>query len=367
LNVSIGYYRIRISKEINVKNFKRYFLLALILLIISVTAFSLETPPIYQSTWGTAGNSAGQFLKPWGIAVDSSGNVYVADAYNYRIQKFDPNGVFIAWLGKGADESTGWHFPGTSVRAVWGLADGQFSAVYGVAIDIAGNIYVADTMNNRIQKFGPTGNFIVQWGTNGSAEGQFIYPSGIDVDLQGHVYVADSGNNRVQKFTSDGIFMVAWGSLGAGLENLNWPSDIALDDQGNIFVTDQNNNRINKYLSSGVLLQTWGVPGSAESQFNGPYGVAIDPKGDIYVTDKGNSRVQKFTSSGEFLTMWGTLGSSEGQFQFPLGVAVGSSGSIFIADTGNDRIQKFASAPVDQPPVTNAGPDQTITASSTAF
>ncbi|MEZ4519617.1 MAG: hypothetical protein R3C44_23235 [Chloroflexota bacterium] len=121
--------------------------------------------------------------------MDGSGNVYVADTNNNRIQKFDSAGTFITkWGANGGD--------GTS-----GSGDGQFKGPYGVAVDGSGNVYVADLINNRIQKFDSTGTYLLQWGSNGTGNGQFDSPIGVAVDGSGNVYVADSVNNRIQKFS----------------------------------------------------------------------------------------------------------------------------------------------------------------------
>jgi len=138
--------------------------------------------PDFLTAWGSYGSGDGQFFYPFGVAVDSAGNVYVADSYNYRIQKFDAGGTYLAKWGS------------------YGAGEGQFSGPWDVAVDSAGNVYVADTGNDRIQKFDAGGTFLAQWGSYGEGEGQFSYPSGLAVDGAGNVYVADSWNHRIQKF-----------------------------------------------------------------------------------------------------------------------------------------------------------------------
>ncbi|MDH3766748.1 MAG: caspase family protein, partial [Nitrosopumilus sp.] len=147
----------------------------------------------FVAKWGSESTDDGQFDNPSDIAVDSSGNVYVADIENNRIQKFDSNGVFI----------TKWDSKGTG--------DGQFSAPSGIAVDSSGNVYVADSRNNRIQKFDSNGVFITKWGNVGTDDGQFDKPSGIAVDSSGNVYVNDLWDNRIQKFDSNGVFITKWG------------------------------------------------------------------------------------------------------------------------------------------------------------
>ena len=134
--------------------------------------------------WGTQGSGDGQFVYPHGIAIDSSGNVYVADSGNSRIQKFTSDGTFIREWGSG----------GT------GTGDGEFYEPTAVAVDSSGNVYVADVGINRIQKFTSDGTFIKKFGTEGSGNGQFRIPWGVAVDSSGRVYVADDHNFRIQVF-----------------------------------------------------------------------------------------------------------------------------------------------------------------------
>jgi hypothetical protein len=160
----------------------------------------------FVTQWGASGTGTGQFSTPFGIAVDASGNVYVADSSNNRIQKFSSSGNFIiAW--------------GAS-----GTGTGQFSTPFGIAVDASGNVYVADSSNNRIQKFSSSGNFIIAWGALGTGNGQFSDPRGIAVDASGNVYVVDSVNSRIQKFSSSGNFIAAWGVGERGMGNLKGPS-----------------------------------------------------------------------------------------------------------------------------------------------
>jgi DNA-binding beta-propeller fold protein YncE len=140
--------------------------------------------PAVLAQWGSQGSGDGQFNTPWGIAVDASGNVYVADHSNHRVQKFSSSGVFVAkWGG-------------------FGTADGQFNGPTNVAVDSAGRVYVSDSGNNRVQVFSGSGSFVAKFGTSGSSDGQFSSPRGIVIDSAGNIYVADNGNNRVQKFSS---------------------------------------------------------------------------------------------------------------------------------------------------------------------
>ena len=278
----------------------------------------------FLRAWGTYGTGNGQFNNQEGIAVDNEGNVYVADKYNNRIQKFGPNGTFI----------TNW---GTS-----GSGNGQFSEAHGIAIDSSGNVYVSDLENNRIQKFGPTGTFITTWGTPGSGNGQFMWPAGMAIDSSGNVYVSEMGNDRIQKFSPDGTFDTKWGTPGSGNRQFDMPTGVAIDNSDNVYVADWNNSRIQVFGPTGTFITKWGTSGSGNGQFNWPAGMAIDNSGNVYVVDCGNNRIQKFGPNGAFITKWGTPGSGNGQFTTPVGIAVNSSRDVYVADTENNRIQVFS-------------------------
>ena len=230
-----------------------------------------------------------------------------------------------------------------------GSGNGQFGFPIGVATDAAGDVYVADQQNHRIQKFTGTGTYLTQWGSLGSGPGEFSNPFGVATDAAGNVYVTDQGNDRIQKFTGTGTYLTQWGSHGNGDGQFEDPNGLATDAAGNVYVADSNiaiidgfhNNRIQKFTSTGTYLTQWGGgPGG----FNGPTGVATDAAGDVYVTDQFNDRIQKFTGAGTYLTQWGSAGSGDGQFAFPSGVATNADGNVYVADFANHRIQKFGPA-----------------------
>ncbi|MBF0565024.1 MAG: hypothetical protein HQK89_07270 [Nitrospirae bacterium] len=301
-----------------------------------------DTPETYEYVrmWPTLKNPW-YFNYPHGIAVDNSGNVYVADSSNYQIQKFSVDGQFITKWGTG------------------GSGDGQFNYPCAIAVDGNNNVFVADTYNNRIQKFTSNGTFIAKWGSYGSGNGSFEYPQGLAVDSAGNVYVADSDNNRIQKFTSNGTFISKWGSTGTGASQFNSPRGVAVDNAGNVYVADFGNNRIQKFTKDGTFIMQWGQSGSADGQFYSPYGLASDKSGNLYVADSGivdttsvpgritvtggNHRIQKFTSDGKFITKWGSWGDLDGRFKLPDGVAIDSSGNVFVVESFGARIQRFTS------------------------
>jgi DNA-binding beta-propeller fold protein YncE len=241
-----------------------------------------------------------------------------------------------------------------------GSGPGQFNGPEGLAVDASGNVYVADFGNNRIQKFNDAGAYLTQWGSFGVGPGQFQYPLGVAVDASGSVYVADHQNFRIQKFTNTGDYLTRWGTSGTGDGQFAYPTGLAVDGSGNIYVGDTgnsgfHNNRIQKFTGAGVFLAQWGSQGSGDGQFGGaflggPWGAAVDAAGNVYAVDYGNHRVQAFTSTGTYLSQWGTQGSGSGQFFFPYSVATDAAGNVYVAEVGNNRVQKFGPPPTPARP-----------------
>jgi len=309
-------------KLLHTNKSKRLFpgLILFFFLLLSVSVTHAENYT-FVTKWGSMGTDDGEFAFSYGIAVDSSDNVYVADTHNHRIQKFNSSGGFIAKWGS------------------YGTGDGQFNLPYGIAVDSSDNVYVADFKNYRIQKFDSNGNFITKWNIYNSNQ------AGIAVNSFGNVYVSDIINHSIQGFDSSGNNISIWGSEGIGDGQFNTPRGIAVDSSDNVYVADASNNRIQKFDSSGSFITKWGSYGTDDGQFNSPYDVAVDSSDNVYVADTYNHRIQKFNSSGGFITKWGMDGTSDGQFRYPTSVAVDSSGNVYVDDDINYRIQKFTNIP----------------------
>lgn len=287
-----------------------------------------RSTPAFAAQCGASGsNEDALFDSPFGVAVDGSGNVYVADGSNNRIQKFDAGGRFLmAWGSEG---------PG----------NGQFQYPAGLALDTAGNVYVADYDNHRIQKFDANGTFLLAWGSDGSGGGRFEYPSGVAVDAAGNVYVADFWGDSVEKFDATGKFLARWGSSGKTNGQFSIPMGLAVDRSGNVYVADSNNNRVQKFDAAGRFLLALGTAGSGNGQLRRPFGVAVDQDGLVYVVEAGGTRMQKFDASGQFLLAFGgPAGAGRGQFRLPSGVAVEGNASVYVVDHVNNCIQTFLSA-----------------------
>ncbi|UCE21640.1 MAG: DUF5011 domain-containing protein, partial [Candidatus Aminicenantes bacterium] len=358
---------------------------------------------VFDLKWGSAGSGDGLFNMPRSAAVDSDGNVYVADTSNHRIQKFDSDGVFLGWWGLDNDGNTGWHDEGSGTIGAYGDGNGQFRSPWGVCVDSDNYVYVADTLNQRIQKFDSSGGFLGwigrdndlntgwhgpdtdKYGILGTGDGQFFNPYDVAVDIDGNIYVADTYSHRIQKFRSDGVFLGWWGlddydytgwhdplsgTIGDdGSEDgqFNYPRGIAVDSDGYVYVADTSNHRIQKFKPTDseekyVFDLKWGSNGSGDGQFKLPWGICVDSNSNVYVADMQNHRFQKFNSSGGLLGWWGydyydtkwhppgtvaigAWGSLDGQFWLPYGVAVDLDDNVFVVDTFNRRIQKFDFVP----------------------
>lgn len=224
-----------------------------------------------------------------------------------------------------------------------GMGNGEFGNPSGVAVDAAGNVYVSDTSNSRMQKFDGNGNYLTQWGSYGTGDGQFMWQYGVAVDGAGNVYVADTGNNRIQKFDSSGNYLTQWGSYGKGEGQLDYPSAVAVDAAGNVYVADTNNARIQKFDSTGHYIAKWGAFSYRKNMpdLNFPRGVAVDGAGNNYVADTRNYRIQRFDANGNYLGEWRRYGRDASSFGSPFGVAVDAAGFIYVADGSLDRIDKF--------------------------
>ena len=185
------------------------------------------------------------------------------------------------------------------------------------------------------------------WGSEGAAPGQFEAPRGVALAPDGSVYVADSRNNRIEKFDATGKLLLTWGTFGsldaktADPGTFNEPWGVAVGADGSVYVTDTWNHRVQKFDANGQFIKMWGIFGQGETPdaFWGPRAIAIDKQGRVYVADTGNKRMAIFDANGNSLGSVGTGGSDPGQLDEPVGLAVTSDGTLYVADTWNQRIQ----------------------------
>jgi DNA-binding beta-propeller fold protein YncE len=218
-----------------------------------------------------------------------------------------------------------------------GTLPGEFRNPHGLAGDDAGNIWVADTDNNRIQKLTHAGQHIIHFGHKGSGNGELNSPYGVFVDRNGTVLVADTGNHRIQRFSRTGEFIQAFGSQGSQPGQFFYPQSLITDATGNIYVADFGNHRIEKFTSDGKFVTAWGQLGSKPGQFNYPSSLAIDAQDRLWVTDLLNHRLQAFSLKGDLVGTFGTYSpnaSAADEFNHPRAVAIDPAGDFWIAHAG---------------------------------
>jgi uncharacterized protein (TIGR03663 family) len=274
------------------------------------------------AVWGHKGTGLGEFDEPRGLAVDPTGNLYVVDSKNNRIEKFGPDGKpLLQWGQQGQDS-------------------GKFKDPCGVAAGPDGSVYVADTWNHRVQKFDGTGRFIVEWREQTSG---FWGPRGIAVSPDGTgVYVTDTGNKRVVSFDAGGNQLTSWGHDGSKPGEFIEPVGIAVNGNNQVIVADTGNRRIQLFDRQGKFVKAFPVSGWEEF-YTEPY---LAPLGsDIVVTDSYTHRCARYSDSGTLLYSWGKSGAGDGDFNRPIGIATDSSGAVYVSDTLNNRIQKFVLPP----------------------
>jgi sugar lactone lactonase YvrE len=332
------------------------------------------TPRLQGSADGTG--PAARFYFPSGVAADGAGNVYVADGSN-TVRRITPAATVMTVAG---------------TAPIAGRADGtgpaaSFTAPTGVAVDNAGNLFVADTGNNTIRKIAATGAVTTFAGTaivTGSADGlgaaaSFNNPAGLASDSGGSLYVADSSNNTIRRITPAGVVSTLAGSAGiagqsdgtGAAASFHTPTGVAVDSAGNVYVADSANNTVRKVTPTGAvttLAGTAGVAGYADgtgasATFSGPTAVATDSSGNVYVADAGNYTVRKVSSSGVVTTLAGRPGAAAtvdgaglaARFNSLTGIAVDDTGSIYVTDSGGSAIRKISQAGVVTTVVGQAG------------
>ena len=317
---------------------------------------------------GVAATAASLF-RPSGIAVDAVGNLFVADTRHHRIRQVDLAGVFrtVAGSGEGGYSGDGVSATGASL-----------SHPTGVAVDTAGNLYVADSWNDRVRKIDAAraittlaGTGVRRYSGDGgpASRASLSHPTDVAVDTAGNLYLADTGSNRLRKVDAASVIttLAGTGESGYGGDGgpatealLSEPRGVAVDTAGNLYVADSGNDRVRKIDASGTITT---LAGTGESGYGGdggsatgaslshPTGVAVDAAGNLYLADTGNNRLRKVDAAGVITTLAGTGEADHGgdggpatsaSLSEPRGVAVDTAGNLYVADAYNNRVRKVA-------------------------
>jgi uncharacterized protein (TIGR03437 family) len=325
---------------------------------------STGTPNIGYSGDGAAANLAG-LVTPFGLTVDSSGQVYFAENGDSRIRKIDTKGNISTIAGNGTAGFTGDGSTGTTA---------EISFPTGVAVDSSGNVYIADLVNLRIRKLSSggtistvagNGKFSYSGDSGQATSAQLNTPQATAVDSSGNLYIADTANHVVRKVTAAGVIstIAGNGTAGSGGDGgaatsaqLHSPQGIAVDGSGNVYIADTQNARVRKITGgtintvAGSGTAGFGGDGGAatSAQLNIPTGLAVDGAGNLYISDFSNNRVRKVTPGGVITTLAGNglagyLGdggpATGAQVTTPVGLATDASGNVYIADTGNNAVR----------------------------
>ena len=354
----------------------RYTIAILTILLFTFFTFTVKAQIIktvagngrigYSGDSGSAISAELNF--PTGVAVDASGNLFIADRGNSVIRKVSTSGVITTVAGNGTYGYSGDGGSATAAELYWPSS---------VAVDASGNLFIADNWNNRIRKVSTSGVITTVAGNGtsgyngdgGSADSaELSNPYGVAVDASGNLFIADWGNNRIRKVSTSGIITTVAGNGTSGYSGdggsadsaeLYYPVGVAVDASGNLFIADEYNHRIRKVSTSGVITTVAGKIGAGgysgdggsatAAELSTPLGVAVDASGNLFIADKLNNRIRKVSTSGIITTVAGngTRGYSgdggsadSAELNYFSGVAVDASGNLFIADEYNNRIRE---------------------------
>lgn len=341
-----------------------WMLFALAFSVASSRAQSVALPynfTLFAGQSGVAGTNDGtgngaRFNYPNGIAVDSAGNLFIADTLSHTIRQVTPNGIVTTLAGKPGEFGTN---NGTGIAA-------RFNSPYGLAVDTSGNVYVADSFNNMIRQVTPAGVVTTLAGApkSGTANGtgsvaRFNNPNGLTVDGSGIVYVADSGNGLIRQVTPDGVVTV----LKALLTNVgafSFPYGITLDEAGNFYVADRDRSLVRKIDQSGVIttLAGKGIGTSVGTTnkgayFSVPQGIVRDSAGNVFVADNNWNTIYRIMPDGTTERVFNSAQLNGGlpvpeagvRFQGPSGVAVDKAGNLYVTASVDNTIWKGVPAP----------------------
>ena len=312
--------------------------LAIALLLVGPALAMGSAPPTievvnpsveYITDYGLPGSGERQFYYPHDVKVSQVGDLETG-----------LGNIFVADSGNNRVERLDRDGSFVYQFGSFGSSAGKFNTPVGIAVDFNYRIYVSEKDNDRIQLFDIRGNFL-NYITTGEVNFRSLRdPAGMDVDSLGNLYVADSGNDRVLKLDDRGNFLLEVGGYGTGSGFFNRPLAVAADRDRYLFVADSGNNRVQKFDVDGRPVLSFSQTGDSGSLAS-PQGLAVDDK-LVYVSDSGNNRICLFTRQGKFVLVFGKKGSGKGEFNDPTGISLGPKGHLYIADTGNHRIVELA-------------------------
>jgi sugar lactone lactonase YvrE len=304
---------------------------------------------------------------PYDVAVDSAGNLYIADAFNYRVRRVDTTGIITTYAGTGTGG-----FSGDNAVA----SSAQINNAFGLTVDGVGNLYIADSYNYRVRRVDTNGNIttVAGTGTQGysgdniaAVSAQLNYPTGLAVDYLGNIYVADTSSHRIRQIDNTGIIKTVAGTgtageLGDNSEatnvQLNRLNGVELDSFGNLYIADPDSQRVRSVDNTGIITTIAGTGtrgymgdgGAATSaQLANPTAVKADIFGNLFIVDTSNHCIRRVDRNGAITTVAGTgsegYGGDNGvamnaQLAFPTNIALDGVGNLYIADTGNHRIRR---------------------------
>ncbi len=286
-------------------------------LVCSVGLASAECTTSFLRKFGGESSGAGHLSAPRDVAIDSKGNAWVLDTGHSRVQEFNSSGEFVAQFG----------VEGTN----------------GIALDAEGNVWTVSS--TKVWEYSSSGVLKLSFGGQGLENGQFIEAQDLAIDSSGNLWVVDRGlgssDVRVQKFNSKGEYLSQFGKNGTENGQFKSPEALTVDSEGNVLVADTGNNRVQEFNSAGEFVRKYGTEGTGNGQFKGPTGIAVDSEGRVWVADSGNRRLERFSAKGSYQAQFGSPGPNDGQFANPRGIAISGS-NLWVADTGNDRVQELS-------------------------
>ena len=320
------------------------------------------------------------------MALDNDGNLYIADTSNHRIRKVTTSGVISTVAGDGTAGFAGDGGPATAARLnnPIGMALDSSGNLY--VGDTYNNRIRKVTASGVISTVAGDGMAGFAGDSGMATAARLNLPTGVALDDDGNLYVADNWNQRIRKVTASGVISTVAGDGTAGFAGdsgpataaqLNYPNDVAVDGSGNLYIADTGNERIRKVDAAGTITTvagdgTEGFAGdggpATAAQLNGPQGVAVDGTGNLYIGDRSNNRIRKVTASGTITTIAGTGAADfagdggpalQAQLNTLIGVALDRSGNLYVADTNNHRIRRLTPPPAEPAPTGEPPPPDT--------